>query len=93
MQETFAFILGMLAGVINVIQFIPQAVKMHKTKRVEDISLASFFLSTFAVCCWFIYGLLINQFPLIAMNLVTLVVCLWIIRMKIKYNNYGKTST
>ena len=43
-----ANVIGYLAGFLAVITFLPQVVKTHKTKKVDDISLAMLFLTLLA---------------------------------------------
>ena len=75
---------GYLAAACTTISFIPQAVKVFKTKSTKDISSGMFLLMTTGVTFWLIYGLMIDSFPIIAANAVTLFLSLYIFVMKVK---------
>lgn len=75
---------GYIAAVCTTISFIPQAVKVYRTKSTKDISLGMFLLMTTGVFFWLIYGIMLNSSPLLAANAVTLLFSLYILLMKIK---------
>lgn len=77
-------IIGFIAAFCTTVSFIPQAVKVFKTKKTGDISLGMFLLMTTGVACWDIYGFIINAWPVIIANSVTLVFAAYILIMKIK---------
>ena len=54
-------LLGVFAGLLTSGSFIPQAYKVIKTKRTQDISLPMYSLCTIGVFVWIIYGLMIND--------------------------------
>ncbi len=78
--------LGYLAAFCTTFAFIPQAVKVHKTKSTDDISLGMFTLMTIGLFCWMIYGILLNAAPVILANLITLILSFYIFVMKLKYS-------
>ncbi|MBA3066461.1 SemiSWEET transporter [bacterium] len=79
-------IIGACAGLLSTISFLPQVIKIYKTKRVQDISLFTFAGLTTGVFLWLIYGVLINDIPVIISNALIFVLALTIVRMKIKYS-------
>ncbi len=76
-------IFGYLAASCTTIAFIPQAIKVHKTKQTEDISLGMFILTTVGVLFWFIYGIMITSYPVIIANFITFILSLYVLIMKI----------
>ena len=76
--------LGYLAAFCTTIAFIPQAVKVYKTKHTKDISLSMFSLLNFGFIIWLWYGILIVSFPIIIANSVTIVIAIYIFIYKIK---------
>jgi MtN3 and saliva related transmembrane protein len=80
-----SFYVGIMAGILCTISFIPQVYIVVKTRNTKDLSLITF--STFAVgvFLWFLYGVLINEKPIIIANLATLIMIIVIIIMKIKH--------
>ncbi len=77
-------ILGFAAAFLTTAAFLPQAVKVYKTKKTEDLSLGLFGLLFVGVFLWFIYGLMINSYPVIIANAVTLVLVGYILIVKIR---------
>ncbi len=77
-------IVGFVAAFCTTVSFVPQAVKVFKTKRTNDISLGMFLLMSFGVAFWDIYGIMINSAPVIFANSITLVLSVYILVMKIK---------
>tara|TARA_B100001971_G_C17692411_1_gene287693 strand:- start:12 stop:305 length:294 start_codon:yes stop_codon:yes gene_type:complete len=79
-------LVGFLAGFCTTIAFIPQVVKVWKTKSTKDISLSMFAIFTFGVLCWTVYGLLIFNLPMIVANAITLILASAILIAKIKFS-------
>ena len=77
-------IVGFVAAFCTTASFVPQAVKVFKTRRTNDISLGMFLLMSFGVVFWDIYGIIINSAPVIFANSITLVLSVYILIMKIK---------
>jgi MtN3 and saliva related transmembrane protein len=78
---------GYFAAACTTIAFIPQAIKVHKTKEIQDISLGMFALTTIGVLLWFIYGIMISSLPVIIANFITFILSLYIFIMKIKLDH------
>ena len=77
--------IGFFAGFCTTIAFIPQALKVWKTKSTKDISLLMFLIFTTGVISWLFYGILISDFPIIVANSITLLLSIFILFYKIKY--------
>lgn len=80
-----ALIIGILAGTLTTIAFIPQVVRVIKTKHTKDLSLTTFSVFAVGVFLWFIYGLLVKEIPVIFANAVTLFLAVLIVIMKLKH--------
>jgi MtN3 and saliva related transmembrane protein len=78
-------ILGLVAGALTTISAIPQALKAFKTKKTTDLSLGMYILVTAGIILWLVYGLIIKDIPLIAANVVTLALNIFILLLKIRY--------
>ncbi len=77
-------IFGYLAAFCTTVSFIPQAVKVFKSKSTKDISFGMFMFMTAGVLFWLIYGLMLNSMPIISANSITLILALYIFAMKLK---------
>jgi len=63
-------ILASISGVLMAAAGFPQAIKIFKTKSAKDISISSRLILFFGGLIWFIYGLLLSNFPIIISNIV-----------------------
>ena len=80
-----ASILGYFAGAQTTISFIPQVIKIWKTKSTKDISLITFIAFCLGVFLWMLYGIILHSLPVIIANLIGLLLGLIILILKIKY--------
>ena len=78
-------ILGLLAGFCTTIAFLPQVVKTWKTRSAKDLSLGMFSLFCFGVLLWLIYGILVNDVPVIAANMITLMLASTLLFFKLRF--------
>jgi MtN3 and saliva related transmembrane protein len=79
------FVIGILAAILTTISFLPQLVRVFRTKHTKDLSLITFSLFSLGVGLWLIYGILIKELPVILANGVTFFIALSILIMKIKH--------
>lgn len=77
-------ILGFTAAICTTIAFIPQAVKVYKTKHTKDISLGMFSLLNLGFVLWLIYGIILKSYPIILANAVTIIFAVYILITKIR---------
>jgi MtN3 and saliva related transmembrane protein len=76
----------MMAGTLTTIAFVPQVLKIYRTKSARDVSYLMFGVFSTGVLLWLIYGVLIGSAPIIAANVVTLLLALSVIVLKIRYH-------
>jgi MtN3 and saliva related transmembrane protein len=77
--------IGLVAGTLTSIAAIPQVIKTLKTRHVRDISIWQPLLLTAGVFLWMIYGILINDVPLIVANITPLICNVVLTGMKVQY--------
>jgi len=77
--------LGLLAGALTTISFIPQVMKTWKFKETKDISLLMYIIFFTGILLWFSYGVLIDNTPIIVANGVSLVLVFIVLSLKIRY--------
>ena len=80
-----AMILGVTAGTLTTVAFIPQLAKVLKSRSTGDLSWGMVLTFTIGVFLWLIYGIWIDSLPVILANAVTLFLQLGIVSLKIKY--------
>ncbi|MBI5041160.1 MAG: SemiSWEET transporter [Gammaproteobacteria bacterium] len=79
--------LGLSAGSLTTLAFVPQVLKTWRSKSGNDISLGMFLLFTAGVLLWLIYGILTEALPVILANAVTLLLSLAILVLKLRYRH------
>lgn len=79
-------ILGLIAGSITSITFIPQVVKIWQTKSAKDLSAPMLILLVIGVSLWLTYGILIKDTPIIFTNSMVLIMSFIMVFFKWKYN-------
>lgn len=78
-------IVGIAAGILTTIAFLPQLIRAIKTKHTKDLSLITFSLFAIGAFLWLIYGILLRELPIILANAVTLIFVALIAVMKMKH--------
>ncbi len=79
--------IGFLAGTLTTIAFVPQLLKIRRTKSAEDISLAMFLIFSTGVFLWLVYGIMIGAWPVVAANFVTFLLAGAILYLKLRYSS------
>ena len=78
-------VIGLVAASFTTFSFLPQAVKVIKTKNTKDLSLPMYAILTTGVLIWLIYGFLMQDIPIMVSNLITFMLSFTILVLKIKY--------
>ena len=78
-------IVGLAAAACTTFSFLPQAIKVIKTKNTKDLSLAMYSIFTAGVFLWLVYGVFVRDIPIIIANSITFILAATILIMKIRY--------
>ena len=78
-------VIGAIAACLTTFSFVPQVVKVIKTKDTSGISLLMYLMSCLGIFLWMVHGLMIKDSALFYANLVTFILALIILVYKIKY--------
>jgi MtN3 and saliva related transmembrane protein len=76
-------VLGYFAATLTTLSFLPQVILVYRTKNTDAISVSMYLIFSTGVFFWFIYGVLIQAWPVIVANAITLVLSLSILWMKL----------
>lgn len=87
MDKSVIQLLGLIAGACTTIAFLPQVIKTWKSRSAKDLSLSMFSIFSVGVALWLAYGFLVNDIPVIAANLITLMLASTLLVFKLKYKN------
>ena len=77
--------LGTVAGFFTTIAFLPQVLKVWRSRSARDISLGMYAILLVGIVCWVAYGWILSIWPVIIANAVTLVLVALIIAMKLRW--------
>ncbi|WP_371802807.1 SemiSWEET family sugar transporter [Candidatus Lokiarchaeum ossiferum] len=78
-------LVGSVAAILTTISFIPQAWKVYRTRKTDDISLSMWILFTTGVTFWMIYGFFLQDWNIVGANGVTALLAGYILVKKIQY--------
>jgi len=78
-------IIGILAACLTTLSFLPQAIKTIQTKDTKSLSLPMYTMFFTGVVLWFIYGIIIQDYPLLIANGITILLAGTILVMKLKH--------
>jgi len=77
--------LGLAAGCLTTIAFLPQVVRTWRTRSTGDLSLSTFLILMTGQVLWLAYGILIGDVPLIAANAVSILLEGTVLMFKVRY--------
>lgn len=78
-------IIGSVAAFFTTIAYIPQAIKVHKTKHTRDLSIWMLGILTSGIFLWTLYGFFMRDRILIFANGISCVISTYILLMKVKH--------
>ena len=78
-------ILGLVAGTLTTLAFLPRLLKIWQTKSAKDISFNTLIIFNLGIVFWLIYGIYLSALPIILANLFTLIFNMIIVWLKIRY--------
>jgi MtN3 and saliva related transmembrane protein len=85
MEMTGVDLLGYAAAALTSASFVPQAIKTIRTRDTRSISLWMYVAFTAGVALWWLYGVKLGSWPVMAANAVTFALAAAILALKIRY--------
>ncbi|AWG26060.1 hypothetical protein FK004_12915 [Flavobacterium kingsejongi] len=82
--------IGILGAILSSLSFLPQVLKIWKTKSANDLSLPTILLLAANAATWLTYGMLKDAMPLAITNAIMLSMLLIIIFFKYKFRKNKK---
>lgn len=76
-------IVGVLAAAASVVSFAPQAWKVIKTRKTEELATMMWVLNVIGFSLWIVYGVQRGLWPVIIPNILCLAFALFILIMKL----------
>jgi len=77
--------LGIVAGILTSISMLPQLIKVIKEKEVENISVGMIFVLLSGVSLWVVYGIMIDEWPIILSNSFSVLVNIFLLIYYYRY--------
>ena len=82
----FVMTLGLVAGAVTSMGFIPQLIRGYRTKELDDVSYFMPSILAIGMSLWFLYGFFVQQFPIIVANAFGIGCCIVLLAMKKIYS-------
>jgi MtN3 and saliva related transmembrane protein len=79
-------LVGIAAAFLTMFGFVPQCIKMWKTKSVKDVSGITLGQFSFGVALWMFYGIHLKDFIIIGANAISLGTLVLALGLYIKLN-------
>lgn len=76
-------LIGFMAAFCTTVSFVPQVIHILRTGNVDGISLLMYSIFTTGVSLWLLYGFLVDDMPMMAANLITLILALMVLGLTI----------
>lgn len=86
MTSLAAELVGSLAAVLTTVSFVPQVWHTWRSRDVSGISLGMYAVFAAGVFLWLVYGLMLNAWPIVVANAVTLALAIAILAMKVRWS-------
>jgi MtN3 and saliva related transmembrane protein len=64
--------IGLVAGFIGIVAWIPQIRRVWVDEKEEGISIPTFIAVTASLSLWLVYGIIVNSIAMIVSNILTL---------------------
>ena len=77
--------IGAIAAFLTTFSFVPQVIKVIKSKDTSAISLGMYSMSVTGIFLWMVHGYRIGDMALMYANAVTFILALIILVCKLKY--------
>ena len=84
-------VLGLVAACITTASFLPQVLKLWRTKSAGDVSVSTFGMISLGVSTWLVYGLILGDLPIILANGSTLIMSLSVVILARRYRRLEHT--
>lgn len=85
MDPIFINLVGASAATLTTLCWLPQAIKIIRTRDAAAVSLLTYSVFAVGLALWLSYGVLLGSWPLIGSNTVTLVPVVAIILLKLRH--------
>lgn len=79
-------IIGFIAAACTTFAFVPQVIRVWRTRSARDISLAMYGILVVGTSLWIVYGVRIRSLPLVLANAVSLMLVITVLAGKLRFD-------
>jgi len=83
--QVYVVVIGIAAGILTTLSFIPQVIRILHTRRATDISGSTYMIFSAGTLLWLIYGILVKSEPVAVANAITLILSCIVLFLKWKW--------
>jgi MtN3 and saliva related transmembrane protein len=83
LMTRMVLVVGSLAALCSISAFVPQAWRIVKTRKTADLSSVMWTLQVIGFAVWIVYGVMLGAWPIVAENIVCVVLAGFILVMKL----------
>lgn len=87
MERVFWITIGLMAAGLTTFSFIPQIIKVFRSKSADDVSRFTLLQLMSGVFLWIIYGIYLRDLIIIAANSITFVSLVILMFFCVKYSS------
>jgi MtN3 and saliva related transmembrane protein len=77
--------IGYFSAFLTTFAFVPQVLHSLKTRDLSGVSLPMYSIFSAGVLGWIVYGIKISSWPVVAANVVTLVLACTVLWLKLRH--------
>lgn len=85
-MHTSEFI-GYFAALLTTLAFVPQALQSWRTRDLSGVSLPMYGMFSLGVFGWLIYGIMIDSWPIMLANSITLILACVVLCLKVLHRD------
>ena len=89
---TILDVIAWLGVILISLLFVPQIIKILKTKKTEDISIITCIFNVVGSCCMVIHGIDIQSMQMITVNTISVLTGIILSTLKVHYGRITKES-
>ncbi|MDL5501718.1 MAG: SemiSWEET family transporter [Candidatus Methanoperedens sp.] len=72
--EMYWYLIGIIAALMTTFGFVPQVIKMHKTRSSKDVSLVTLCQFSVGVFLWTLYGIHLGDVIIVMANVISFLI-------------------
>lgn len=81
----FASYIGLTAGILIPVSFIPQIVRVFRLRSAREISVLFTLIQLLGLALWLAYGVMLGLLPVVVCNTVLTALVIMLLGAKLKY--------